>query len=256
MGKCLVSEGPPMPRIDDSAVLPLIDYLCGQCVQALEEVLEHVASAMGIRHIAYVHFAAHSDARIIDTIVTYPTDWQIRYAQQSYFRIDPVLTTGCERVTPFDWDEIRTGDSDIAAFFDDAVMFGIGRKGISVPIRNRAGGCALASFTSDHSEGEWAEFKRENMTALQSIAAIIDSAATFTRMSPPFPAALSKLEKRLLGVFARKPNVNDVADEVGVSPGVVTLYLDTARHKLRCLSVRQAVSIAIATESISPDIFL
>jgi len=244
-----------MARIKDSAALPLIDFfLCRERVQTLEEALENVASAMHLKHISYVQFAAHSDRRIISTIVTYPTDWQIRYAQQCYFRIDPVITIGCERVTPFDWDEIKTIDSGAAAFFEDALTFGIGRNGVSVPVRNRAGGFALASFTSDRSKEEWAEFKKENMTILQSVAAIIDSAASFTRKTPPFPATLSKNEKRYLGLFAAKQNVNDIAEEVGVSPGIVKLYLDTARHKLRCLSVTQAISIAIATESISPDV--
>ncbi len=239
--------------ITDSTAMLLTDFLRGQCLQTLEEVLENVAAAMDVRHISYVRFVSHSDSRIINTIVTFPIAWQNHYSERSYFLIDPVVTFGCACVTPFDWDEIRTDDSNIAAFFDDATAHDIGRNGVSLPVRNRDGGFALVSFTSDHSKRKWSKYKKNNMTALQSMAALINSAASFTRKAPPFPPALSENEKRYLILFARQRSINDIAEEVCVSPSVVNLYLDNARHKLRCVSLTQAVAIAIATGAISPD---
>ncbi len=238
--------------IADSAAMLLTNFLRGQCPQTLEEVLENVAAAMDVRYISYVRFVSHSDSRIINTIVTFPIAWQNRYSERNYFLIDPVVTFGCTCVIPFDWDEIRTDNSNIGAFFDDAIAHDIGRNGVSLPVRNRDGGFALVSFTSDYSKRKWSKYKKDNMTSLQSIAALIDSAASFTRKAPPFPPALSENEKRYLILFARQRSVNDIAGEVGVSPSIVKLYLDNARHKLRCISLTQAVALAIATEAIFP----
>ncbi len=237
----------------DSAGTRLTDFLRGHCLESLEEILDGVAGDLDLRHISYLRFASGSDRRIVNMVVTYPYSWQIRYSERSYFLIDPRVTTGCRSVMPFDWDELRTGESRITAFFKDAVSHDIGRNGISLPVRNRDGKFSLVSFTSDHSKDKWRKYKRENMTILQSVATLIDLAASFTKKVPQFPVTISEMENKCLNLFARSRNVNDIADAVKITTSEVTLYLETARHKLHAISITHAVTVANVTEAIYYD---
>ena len=237
----------------DGAAMRLTDVMRGSYDNSLEEILVSVASDLGLKHIVYVKFVSPSDRRIIDTIVTYPINWQKLYSDKEYVNIDPVILRGCWSVIPFDWDELRTNDPTVAAFFSAADAHDIGRNGISFPMRNRGGGFSLISFTSDHTRKEWIRFKKKNMSALHSMASLIDSAASFTKRAPVFPAKLTQIEKKCLALFAKGRSENDIAEALRISVTEVNLYLDTARHKLRCISVTQAVAVAIATEAIPFD---
>ena len=64
-------------------------------------------------------------------------------------------------------------------------------------------------------------------------------------------AKLSQDEKDCLSLFARGSNENDIAEAMDLSATEISLYLNTARHKLACVSVGQAVEVAIATEAIA-----
>jgi DNA-binding CsgD family transcriptional regulator len=239
-------------KIDDAA-MRVTDVIRGLRVNPLEEILEIVASDFDLKYIAYIRFASHSDRRIVSTIVTYPSEWQSCYFEKAYVNIDPVVAYGCESITPFDWDELKSRASKVAAFFEDAAAHDIGRNGVSFPIRNRAGGFSLVSFTSDHTKDEWALYKEKNMATLHSIAWLIDSAASFSKKAPAFTAELSQDERDCLALFAKGRNENHIGEELGISITEVRLYLDTARHKLRCVNVTQAVAVAIATEAIPFD---
>ena len=134
------------------------------------------------------------------------------YCDKEYVNIDPVVAYGCKSVIPFDWDELRTSDPIVTAFFDDAAAHGIGRNGISFPIRNRAGGFSLVAFTSDYTKEEWVKYKKKNTPTLHSMASLIDSAATFTKKVPAFPAKITQIEKNCLALFANGRVENDIAE--------------------------------------------
>jgi LuxR family transcriptional regulator, quorum-sensing system regulator CinR len=244
-----------MPFISESASWGLTEYISAGGFQTLEELFECVAFGMQFKHISYLRFPHYADRRVIDMIVTYPLEWQSRYSKNSYYLIDPVVTIGCERIIPFDWAELRTKDAKFSSFFDDAFCHGVGRNGVSIPVRNREGGLSIISFTSDDERDVWLTFLKGNMAALQTISAIIDSAVSFTRKTSPFPASLSQNEKKYLARYGRNSNINDIARECGASENVVGAYLDTARHKLRCINLSQAVVFASATGAISLDEF-
>ncbi len=234
----------------DLAAMRLTNTIFGNCEHALEETLEAIADDIGLKNIAYVRFVSHSDRRMVDMAVTYSMHWQERYSENQYLSIDPIIAYGCEAILPFDWDELKTTDPTSDRFFADAMDHDVGRNGMSIPVRNRAGGFALVSFTSDHTREDWTEFKKLNMTKLLLMATLIDSAASFTRKTPAFTENLSVIERECLIWFARGENDYNIAEGLGLSISDVTLYLDTARHKLNCISLTQAVAVAIATEII------
>jgi DNA-binding CsgD family transcriptional regulator len=111
----------------------------------------------------------------------------------------------------------------------------------------------LVSLTSDHSRKAWIEFKKKNIAKLCLLATLIDSAACVTRKNLDFRPELSEQEKRCLACFASGKNRIDIAKYLDLTESDVELCLDTARHKLNCITVTQAVSIAIATKVLSPE---
>ncbi len=236
----------------ETASKRLTELANGTYHKPLEEILERVAADIGLRHISYIRFVSHSDRRLVDTVVTYSIDWQARYFEKNYYENDPVIAYGSTAVLPFDWDELKDGDPTVAAFFADAIAHDVGRNGISIPVRNRAGYFSLVSLTSDHASEDWIEYKRQNIAKLCLLATLIDSAASFTRKDPELLPKLSEQEKRCLTCFAREKNRTYIAESLGLAESDVELCLDTARHKLNCITVGQAVSIAIATKVLPP----
>lgn len=239
------------PGIIESASRRLTFIIGGGNGQTLEETLEVIAEDIGLHNIAYVRFVSYSDPRIIETVVTYSHQWQDRYSEAQYLLIDPVIAHGCQAVLPFDWEEVRTDRHSNVAFFADAIGYNVGRNGMSIPVRNRSGGFALVSFTSNHSAERWIEYKARNIASLNVMATLIDSAARFTRKFPQNYTNISEMEKRCLTWYARGKSKDEIAEALCLTLIEVAVYFDTIRHKLNCANLEQAVSLAIAREVIS-----
>jgi DNA-binding CsgD family transcriptional regulator len=233
----------------ESAAIRLTDTILGYNEQDLEETLRAIAADVGVSHIAYVRFAPDksSDASLLAAMVTYSVAWQHRYFEKQYVLIDPVVTNGSKAVLPFDWEELASDDPVVQAFFIDALNYGVGRSGVSIPVRNRRGAYAVVSFSSNHSKREWQEFKNNNMVKLQLISVLIDSAASVNLKLTSPPVKLSKREEQCLIWAARGKTYQDISDILNISFGSVKSYLDTARHKLNCINLTHAVAVAIAT---------
>jgi len=238
----------------DSAAIRLTDTILGYDEPDLEQALKAIAADIGVLHIAHVPMSSQksSDAKMLSAICTYPAAWQARYFKKQYARIDPVIARGSEAVLPFDWDELLLKDDpEVRAFLDDAAQHDVGRNGLSIPVRNRAGVRSLVSFTSNHSKDDWAEYKSRNMVKLQLMAVLIDSAATIDFKLTSQPVELSKREEQCLIWAARGKTYDDIAGILNLSFASVKTYLDTARHKLSCINLTHAVAVAIATGVIS-----
>ena len=184
---------------------------------------------------------------LLTAIVTYSIRWQTRYFEKQYVLIDPVISLGGKAVLPFDWGELASDDPVILAFFTDAINHDVGRNGISIPVRNRRGAFSLVSFTSNHTKEEWVEYKNRNMTKLQLMSVLINSAASINLKLNTPPVSLSKREEQCLIWAARGKTYQDIAEILNLSFGSVKSYLDTARHKLNCINLTHAVAVAVAT---------
>jgi DNA-binding CsgD family transcriptional regulator len=233
----------------DAAAIRLTETILGEEGPDLEETLRVLAANIGVLHIAYAPLCLQksADANLLSSICTYPFAWQTQYFKKQYARIDPVIARGSEAVLPFDWDELPRDDPAIQAFFDDAAEHGLGRNGLSIPVRDRKGARSLVSFTSNHSEDGWAEYKLRNMVKLQPMAVLIDCAAGINFKLTPDPVELSKREEECLIWAARGKTYQDIAGILNLSYASVKTYLDTARHKLSCINLTHAVAVAIAT---------
>jgi LuxR family transcriptional regulator, quorum-sensing system regulator CinR len=232
-----------------SAANRLTDKILGNNSDKLPDILKAIASELGISHISFVRFASNRswDISLMTSVVTYPKVWQIRYYLKRYVGIDPVIRRGSAAILPFDWDTLHSDDPATLKFFADAVRHGVGHNGLSIPVRNRKNTHSVVSFTSDIPRDEWVTFKKLNMTYLQQLSALIDSAASIDSKLPEGPVQLSQREEQCLIWAARGKTYQEIADILSLSLGSVKTHLDTARHKLRCINLTHAAAVAVAT---------
>ena len=246
----VVAYGVGMDSISiGSAAIKLTDKILGYNSDDLADILKEIASEVGLSNIAHMRFAADksSDTSLLTALVTYSREWQARYFLKQYLSIDPVIRHGRTALLPFDWDTLAKEDQASQDFFVDAARHNVGRHGLSIPVRNRKNGYSLVSFTSDVPRPEWELFKRNNMSVLQHLSVLIDSAATTSSKLPPPAVHLSRREEQCLIWAARGKTHQEIAGILGLSPGSVKTHLDTARHKLHCINLTHAVGVAVAT---------
>ncbi|HZZ63264.1 MAG TPA: autoinducer binding domain-containing protein [Roseiarcus sp.] len=141
-------------KIGGSAVR-LTDTILGFVEQDLSETLREIALEIGVSHIACLRFAPDksSDTSLLSAIVTYSKEWQLRYFVKQYIKIDPTIAYGRIAVQPFDWEILRDGDPAVLGFLADAANHGVGRNGLSIPVRSRRGGLFPRFFHQRSSSG-------------------------------------------------------------------------------------------------------
>ena len=121
----------------DRSAMRLTDTIFGYGGQDLRKTLKAIASEIAVRHIAHVRFASNGshEASLGTAIATYSQGWQTRYFVEDYVHIDPVIARGRNALLPFDWDTLASDDPIVQAFFADAAKHGVGRNGLSIPVR-------------------------------------------------------------------------------------------------------------------------
>lgn len=180
-------------------------------------------------------------------LTTYPTDWAKHYFEQGYDEIDPVVKGGMRGIMPFDWASIDAGATQIQAFFGEAREFGIGDRGVSIPIRGASGDEALFSVTSHLSLSSWKAFKTETLGALTLFAFQFHQCVLEMEMRRRQikPVSLSSRERELLKWAAAGKSTWDTAQILGLSENTVRFYLSKVQAKLGAANKPNAVAIAI-----------
>ena len=186
-------------------------------------------------------------------LLTYDAEWVQRYKTQDYFQIDPVIKHGLASLLPLDWSNLESGEADVRAFFREARSFGVGRNGMTIPIRGPHGERALFSLTSNLSAGQWQTTRLAMMRDFMIIAYFFhDQAVRLSGMRdlPGMGRPLSRRERETLQLAARGFAPKQIAADLRVSTTAVRLYLQTARTKLECTTLTQGIAKAISLDLI------
>jgi DNA-binding CsgD family transcriptional regulator len=244
-----------MPGVNSfkSAMVELTDIILGNDDHDLAKTLQEIAFEIGVRHIAYSRLSSSksSDINQLASVATYSKSWQQRYFIKNYVAHDPVISYGRNAEQPFDWVNLPTPDPVTIAFLADALTHGVGRNGLSIPLRDPGGIFALVSFTSDLPRAEWDHYKVINMAKLKLLSVLINSASHINFKLRASPVHLSQREEQCLVWAARGRTFQEIADILGLALGTVKTHLDAARQKLRCINLPHAAAIAFATGAIS-----
>lgn len=178
--------------------------------------------------------------------VTYSAEWVHHYCRQNYFEVDPVLPSAMRSLLPLDWGQVDVGSRKVLQFFGEAQEFGVGRHGLSFPIRGRYGETALFSITQDCTRREWDAFRKHCMRDFQILSFCFHELVLRTESRFIKPVQLSRRERECLYWAARGKTFSEIAIILALSERTVKFYLDVARHKLSATNVTEAVAKAVA----------
>lgn len=221
----------------------------GDVQRALQIVCENYDIAHVTYHMAQT-IATKFDAPFVRT--TYPPDWVSQYLIRGYVLYDPIVKEGFERALPFHWDEVEPTPKALE-ILTAANKFGLGQSGYSIPVVDKSNRRSLFSINS-HATGEaWLTYLDENRQDWVEIAHHIHKCAIREMYGEDHVAPhLSRRELECLTWSARGKDYKDIAIILNISEHTARGYLKSARYKLDCANIPQAVSKAITLRLINP----
>lgn len=215
----------------------------------LKAIMRKMTAESGLANIAYHALKIpirHDPAPIL--ILTYEDDWVRRYVERDYFALDPTVRAGSKGFLPLDWLDVDRSSVEVQRFFREADAYGVGRQGVTLPVRGPAGERALFTVTSNLADADWKSRRLLYMRDFQLLGHFIhDRAVDLSGYRIEGPA-LSGREAQCLERTASGRHVKQIASELALSISAVQLYLRSARHKLGCASVAEAVVKATRRE--------
>ena len=222
-------------------------------LEDLSTLLVDLCKPLGLSHIVY-HAVNVPGRPQYDPILllTYDPSWVGRYFAEEYFHIDPVVACARQAFLPLDWANVdQTSRDNVRSFFRDAERHGVGRQGVTIPIRGPRGERALFTLNCHASDAEWRATKQMNMPQFHIIGHFIhERAMSLGTTRGARPPALSRRELECLHHAAHGKMQKKIAYDLGLSESAVRLYLSSAKHKLQSATLTQAVARAIALELI------
>ena len=211
----------------------------------LQTATERLRDICNVAHVVY-HWVNSRGERF--GAGTYRQDWVDRYVEKDYMRMDPVILGCLQRFNPVDWKELDWSSRAARAFLREAIEYGVGNQGLSIPIRGPAGQFALFTISDNCTDEDWAEFIDEHMRDLIVIAHEFNKkaldfeqwgdSATMSALSPRELAAITYLARGLSRAQA--------AREMDISEHTLRVYIEAARHKLGALNTTHAVARALS----------
>ncbi len=179
---------------------------------------------------------------------TYSDDWDERYREKNYHRIDPVILGCFQRFHPVDWKALDWSSKVAKVFLQDALAHGIGNQGYSIPIRGPNGQFAL--FTVNHScdDQTWQDFISTYGQQLILVAHYINrKALEFEKdRQPESTRGLSPREIDAITLLALGYSRAQVAHSLSISEHTLRVYIESARSKLGAQNTTHAIATALS----------
>ena len=243
----LSPAGEPCAAREDRSVFAAAAIEAVAAARGMERTVEAVRDAFGMKHLSYLA-ARYGSQPEKDPYVrsTYPALWVARYLLKRYWRVDPIMREGFRRAAPFDWRDIDRSAPRVAAFFEDAARFNVGRNGLLVPLTTRHAQRGILSISSDLTGPAWDDYKAAFLRDFIEVGAALHRRgvrALFGDVAPP--PRLSPREREVLRWVAEGKEVPDIAIITALSEHTVRTYLKSARIKLGCGTKTQAAVKAV-----------
>lgn len=214
-------------------------------LEALQEAIETLRDLYRIDHMVYHWVDSAGDQYGCGT---YSDDWRDRYIEQNYLRVDPVIIGCYQRFHPVDWKRLDWSSKAARAFQAEAINYGVGNQGFSVPIRGPNGQFAL--FTVSHScdDQTWADFTETHRRDLILIAHCFNQKALDFEpdRTPEQSQSLSPREVDAMTFLAMGYSRSQVAETLSISEHTLRVYIESARFKLGAMNTTHAVARALS----------
>jgi len=178
---------------------------------------------------------------------TYSQEWVDRYLERDYLRMDPVILGAFQRFHPVNWKDLDWSSKAARAFLAEAISFGVGNQGLTIPVRGPNGQFALFTVNNTCSDGEWSRFRERHQRDLIIIAHQFNKRAlefdTGYDLTKP---NLSPRELSAITLLAKGFNRAQAAEDLEISEHTLRVYVEGARHKLGALNTTHAVARALS----------
>jgi DNA-binding CsgD family transcriptional regulator len=202
----------------------------------------------GVLNLSYWFLGASSEIPDrMSWFSTYDESYMARYLRDVTPLRDRAFQLCFRHLLPLDWAEVRRADATVVGIHAVAEGYGIGRHGISIPIREPGVGDAMFSVNFECDDGAWTAlraglvndvhlFAHYYHLRMKTVIAQQDTSAEFD---------LSPREREVLQWAAEGKTAWETARLLKVSESAVTLYTSNAMHKLRAKTKTQAVAIGV-----------
>ena len=235
-----MNAAPPM-RLDT-----ILEALEGASeLSGLQTAIENLRDHFKVDHMVYHWVSGAGDQYGCGT---YSPEWVQRYLEKEYLRIDPVIQGCYQRFHPVDWKRLDWSSKAARAFQQEAIDYGVGNQGFSVPVRGPNGQFALYTVSHHCDDDTWAAFTEENRRHLILIAHYFNQKALdFEPDRKPEPAQpLSPREIDAITLLAMGYSRAQVAETLAISEHTLRVYIESARFKLGAMNTVHAVARALS----------
>lgn len=214
-------------------------------LSGLQTAIENLRDHFKVDHMVYHWVSGAGDQYGCGT---YSHEWVQRYLEKEYVRIDPVIQGCYQRFHPVDWKRLDWSAKAARAFQQEAISYGVGNQGFSVPVRGPNGQFALYTVSHNCDDDTWETFTEENRRHLILIAHYFNQKALdFEPDRKPEPAQpLSPREVDAITLLAMGYSRAQVADTLSISEHTLRVYIESARFKLGALNTVHAVARALS----------
>lgn len=213
-------------------------------LEALQALSEALRDHLKVDHVAYHWVDSAGDQYGCGT---YSVAWQKRYVDQNYQRLDPVVIGCFQRFHPVDWKRLDWSSKAARAFQAEAMAYGIGNQGFSVPVRGPNGQFAMFTVNHNCSDADWAEFAETHRRSLILIAHYLNEKALEFEPDrrPDIAQSLSPREVDAMTLIAIGYSRAQIANTLNISEHTLRVYIESARFKLGALNTTHAVARAL-----------
>jgi DNA-binding CsgD family transcriptional regulator len=206
--------------------------------------MKSLCEIYGLKHSAYITVDKRSfSSRKPKFLVTYPVSWQEEYKKSFAERKDPVLLAGLSEMLPFDWRRLTPIVPESDKMLGVAREFGIGKQGLSIPIRGASGARALFSVTGDYNDRDWHDMRRQYLRDFVILANFFHKriSGSIAEGAPQ----LSEREKDILQYCALGMTAGQISENLQITVSTVKYFLNQIRYKMNVLNTTHAVAKAI-----------
>lgn len=208
---------------------------------AVKSTLEKLTGEAGFEAYAYLNLRAETQTAISN----YNPQWQHRYFEKSYARIDPVVRKARSQYAAFSWcneTSLRTCRKRWQ-FYAEAADFGI-RSGVTIPITNGFGHIAMLTLASE--DPNFSEGPGLDPALAASAVAQMHARLSFLSARPTqyTPIRLKAAELTCLRWSAEGKSMKDIAQIENTTYANVAFFLRNAKTALGAITLPQATALA------------
>lgn len=209
----------------------------------VDTTLTTITNQLGFERFAYLSCQFDWALAVSD----YAKDWQKRYFQAQFEKIDPIVAIAKLRMLPFAWSgsrDILQDGEEVTRFWGEAAEFGI-RSGITIPIKTAFGHVSMLTLASSIPDAV-TDDDFDPLAAINVVKQLQAQIETL-RVLPTAKTAFHLTEKEIdyLGWIAQGKTMEETAAIMEVKYNSVRITIENAKKRCGAVTTVQLVALAV-----------